>query len=125
MLELVAFWGFLGGLIWAGAGFLSHGRPGKKGIPPVLVIAGFLGIVSAFAVFYFDISLLSLAFWKIAAVAALIGYVGADILDSLFEILEKYGRPKLKTEGGKEFECGKSHLRSEIRLPAKSGGMRC
>jgi drug/metabolite transporter (DMT)-like permease len=93
MLELIAFWGFLGGLIWAGAGFLSHGRPGKKGIPPILAITGFLGIVSTFAVFYFDMSLLSMAFWKMAAVAALIGYVGVDILNSLFEVLEKYGSP--------------------------------
>lgn len=89
MLELIAFWGFLGGLLWAGAGFLSQGRPVKKAIPTVLVIAGFVGIVSAFAVFYFEMSLLSLAYWKLAIVAILVGYVGADLLNSLFEIMQQ------------------------------------
>jgi len=93
MLELVALWGFLGGLIRAAAGFLEYGKPPKRNIPVVLAVTGFVGIVSAFAVFYFDISLLSLAFWRTAIVAALVGYVGADILNSLFEILERYRRP--------------------------------
>lgn len=99
MLELIAFWGFLGGLIRAAAGFLEYGNPPKRNIPLVMAVTGFVGIVSAFAVFYFDISLLSLVFWRIAVVGALIGYVGADILNSLFEILEKYRIPKPKSDG--------------------------
>jgi hypothetical protein len=138
MLELIALWGFLGGLFRALAGFLEYGKPPGRNVPVILAVTGFVGIVSAFAVFYFEVSLLSLAFWKIAAVAALIGYVGADLLGSLFEILGKYGRPNslreggLKTEGGKsrlqtiiKTEGGKSRLQTIIRPRAKSGGKRC
>ncbi len=125
MLELIALWGFLGGLLWAGAGFLSQGRPGRKGIPPVFAIAGFMGIVSAFAVFYFEMSLLSLAYWKLAIVAALVGYVGADLLNSLFEILQKNQKSILKKEGDRKREGDNSRLQARSRLQAKSGGRRC
>jgi len=87
MLELIALWGFLGGLFRAVAGFLEYGKPAKKYIPIVLAVTGFVGIISAFAVFYFEVSFYSLVFWKTAVVAALVGYVGVDILNSLFEIL--------------------------------------
>jgi hypothetical protein len=93
MLELLAFCGFLGGLVWAGAGFLSEGRPGKKAVPPVLVIAGFVGVVSIFAVFSFDLSLRSLAYWRLAIASAIVGYVGADILNSMFELMVRYRKP--------------------------------
>ena len=96
MLELIAFWGFLGGLVWAVAGFLEYGRPPKRNMPLILAATGFVGIVSSFAVFYFEFSLLSLAFWKIATVAAIVGYVGADILNSLFDILDKCSKPVRK-----------------------------
>ena len=89
MLEIIAFWGFLGGLIRALAGFLSYGKPAKRKIPLIFLITGFVGIVSTFAVFYFEVSLYSLAFWKSAVIAALVGYVGVDILNSLFEILRQ------------------------------------
>jgi len=89
MLELIALWGFLGGLIRALAGFLEHGKPSRRAVPLVFLITGFVGIVSAFAVFYFEVSLYSLAFWKSAVIAALVGYVGVDLLNSLFEILER------------------------------------
>ena len=101
MIELIALWGFLGGLIWASAGFLSQGRPSRKAIPPVLVIAGFVGVVSAFAVFYFDISLTSLAYWKLALVAVIVGYVGADLLNSLFELMGKHQKPIPKKSEGR------------------------
>jgi fluoride ion exporter CrcB/FEX len=90
MLELIALWGFLGGLFRALAGFLEYGSPRRKrNIPLALVITGFIGVVSTFAVFYFEMSLLSLADWKLAIVSILAGYVGADILNSLFEILRQ------------------------------------
>jgi energy-converting hydrogenase Eha subunit C len=89
MLELLALWGFLGGLFRALAGFLTYGRPSKRKVPLAFLITGFVGIVSAFAVFYLDISLPSLASWKIPVVAALVGYVGVDLLNSLFEILQQ------------------------------------
>jgi hypothetical protein len=96
MLELLAFWGFLGGLFRALAGFLTYGKPPLKGAAITLAVMGFVGIVSAFAVFYFDLSLGSLIFWKFIIVAALVGYVGADLLDSLFEIAEKYEKPSVR-----------------------------
>jgi energy-converting hydrogenase Eha subunit C len=89
MLELIALWGFLGGLARAVAGFLSYGKPAKKKIPLAFLITGFVGIISVFAVFYFEVSFYSLAFWKSAVIAALVGYVGVDLLDSLFEILRQ------------------------------------
>ena len=87
MLELIALWGFLGGLFRALAGFLTYGKPSKRKIPLAFVITGFVGIVSVFAVFYFGIDFYSLVPWKIAVVGILAGYVGVDILNSLFEIL--------------------------------------
>ena len=91
MLELIALWGFLGGLGRALAGFLEYGKPARRKIPMVLVITGFVGIVSSFATFYFGVSYYSLAVWKSAVIAALVGYVGVDILNSLFEILRERG----------------------------------
>ena len=91
MLELIALWGFLGGLGRALAGFLEYGKPARRKIPMVLVITGFVGIVSAFATFYFGVSYYSLAVWKSAAIAALVGYVGVDIMNSLFQILREHG----------------------------------
>jgi hypothetical protein len=91
MLELIALWGLLGGLGRALAGFVTYGRPPRKSIPLVFLITGFVGIVSAFAAFCFGISYYSLAAWKSAAIAALVGYVGVDILNSLFEILRERG----------------------------------
>ncbi|MCX6814253.1 MAG: hypothetical protein NTY20_01185 [Candidatus Aenigmarchaeota archaeon] len=89
MLELIALWGFLGGLFRAIAGFLSYGKPAKKKMPLVFVITGFVGIVATFAVFYFGADLYLLAPWKIVVVGILVGYVGVDILNSLFEILKQ------------------------------------
>ena len=91
MLVLVALWGFLGGLLRAAAGYLEYGKPNKRKIPPGLLITGFVGIVSVFAVFYLEASLMSLAGWKLALAAGLAGYVGTDILNSLFEILRQRG----------------------------------
>jgi hypothetical protein len=88
MLELLALWGFLGGLFRAVAGFLSYGKPAKRKMPLAFLVTGFVGIVSVFAVFYFWADFYSLVSWKIAVVGVLAGYVGVDILKSLFEILE-------------------------------------
>ena len=88
MIELIALWGFLGGLLRAFAGFLTYGKPKRRNLPLVFAITGFVGIVSTFAVFYFEASLYSLVSWKTAFVAGLVGYVGVDILNSLFEMLE-------------------------------------
>ena len=88
MLELLALWGFLGGLFRALAGFLTYGKPSRRKAPLAFLITGFVGIVSVFAVFYFGMDFSSLAPWKIAVVGTLAGYVGVDILNSLFEILE-------------------------------------
>ena len=89
MLELIALWGFLGGLARAVAGFLSYGKPAKKKMPLVFAITGFVGIVSVFAVFYFGADFYSLVPWKIAVVGVLVGYVGVDLLNSLFKILRQ------------------------------------
>jgi len=89
MFEAVAFWGFLGGLLRALAGFFSHGKPGWKDLILALVITGFVGIVSASAAFLLDMTLLYSISWKVAFSAGLIGYAGVDLLNSLFIILHK------------------------------------
>jgi uncharacterized membrane protein len=88
MLELLTFWGFLGGLVWSLAGFFGHGKPAKnRNIPIALLVTGFVGVVSVYAVFYFAAEFYQLASWKVSVVGILAGYVGADILNSMFEIL--------------------------------------
>ncbi|MEM5812361.1 MAG: hypothetical protein QXN71_02360 [Candidatus Aenigmatarchaeota archaeon] len=85
----VALWGFVGGLLRSLLGFVSHGKPKNKNIPLVLAITGFVGVVSAFAFFYFEGSLYLMVSWKVVFAAVLVGYVGVDLMNSLFEILRK------------------------------------
>jgi len=89
MFELIAVWGFLGGLLRALLGFFSRGRPDWKGVAIALAITGFVGLMSACAVFFFDITLFYTMSWKVAFAAVLTGYVGVDLLNSMFIILRE------------------------------------